>query len=544
MINGQVFRDMVLSGANAIDNEKEKINSLNVFPVPDGDTGINMSLTMQAAKKNLLSFEGDLSKCADVVSSSLLRGARGNSGVILSLFFRGIAKELKGLEEASTSVMARAFKNGVDSAYKAVRHPTEGTILTVMRLAADAGLDNAENNEDMVSFFECVYNAAADTLAKTPEMLPVLKQAKVVDAGGKGLLTIFEGMFSVLKGEGIIESTGNASVEEAASFEEFNTEDIKFAYCTECIVDKKADVTSAEIEAFEKVVMNAGDSDVFVDDTEIIKVHVHTNDPGKVLSAAVTCGALATVKVENMKLQHSNVIAEQGSPTEEKGPKIAEPEKKYGFVSVAAGEGLCEVFKDLGVDVVVEGGQTMNPSTEDIISAVYKTPSEVVYVLPNNKNIYMAAKQASEIIEEKQVIVIRTTSVPQGISSMLAFDESASVEDNTANMKEAKDAVFTASMTFAARDSVFENSEIHEGQTLGLVEGKVKYVEDTRNSCMEKIASDLSDYSYITLFYGCDVEESEAEEMCEYLRSVLPSDKEVVLVNGGQPVYYYLISAE
>lgn len=544
MINGQVFRDMVLSGANAIDNEKEKINSLNVFPVPDGDTGINMSLTMQAAKKNLLSFDGELSKCADVVSSSLLRGARGNSGVILSLFFRGISKELKGLDEAGTSDMARAFKNGVDSAYKAVRHPTEGTILTVMRLAADAGLENAENNEDMVSFFECVYNAAADTLAKTPEMLPVLKQAKVVDAGGKGLLTIFEGMFSVIKGEGIIEGNGGASVEEAASFEEFNTEDIKFAYCTECIVDKKSDITSAEIEAFEKVVMNAGDSDVFVDDTEIIKVHVHTNDPGKVLSAAVTCGALATVKIENMKLQHSNVISEQSVSSEEKGPKIAEPEKKYGFVSVAAGEGLCEVFRDLGVDVIVEGGQTMNPSTEDIISAVYKTPSEIVYVLPNNKNIYMAAKQASEIIEEKQVIVIRTTSVPQGISSMLAFDESASVEDNTANMKAAKDSVFTASMTFAARDSVFENSEIREGQTLGLVEGKVKYVEDTRNSCMEKIASDLNDYSYITLFYGCDVDEAEAEEMCEHLKSVLPSDKEVVLVNGGQPVYYYLISAE
>ncbi|MBO5037424.1 MAG: DAK2 domain-containing protein [Clostridia bacterium] len=545
MINGQVFRDMVLSGANAIDNEKEKINSLNVFPVPDGDTGINMSLTMQAAKKNLLTFNGDLSQCADVVASSLLRGARGNSGVILSLFFRGISKELKGLKEADTGAMARAFKNGVDSAYKAVRKPTEGTILTVMRLAADAGLENAENNSDMVLFFNCVYDAAADTLAKTPEMLPVLKQAKVVDAGGKGLLTIFEGMLSVIRGEGIIESSESESVEEAASFEEFNTEDIKFAYCTECIVDKKSDVTDAEIEAFAKVVMNAGDSDVFVDDTDIIKVHVHTNDPGKVLSAAVTCGALATVKVENMKLQHSNAVVEQqGGETASSEPKIAEPEKKYGFVSVAVGEGICEVFRDLGVDVVVEGGQTMNPSTEDIISAVYKTPSEVVFVLPNNKNIYMAAKQAAEIIEEKQVVVIRTTSVPQGISSMLAFDEGASVEENTDNMKAAKDSVFTASMTFAARDSVFENSEIHEGQILGLVEGKVTYVEDTRNACMEKLASDLKDHSYITVFYGSDVEESEAEEMSEYLKSLLPDDKEVVLVNGGQPVYFYLISAE
>ena len=539
MINGQVFRDMVLSGANAIDNEKEKINSLNVFPVPDGDTGINMSLTMQAAKKNLLSFEGDLSKCADVVSSSLLRGARGNSGVILSLFFRGIAKELKGLEEASTSVMARAFKNGVDSAYKAVRHPTEGTILTVMRLAADAGLDNAENNEDMVSFFECVYNAAADTLAKTPEMLPVLKQAKVVDAGGKGLLTIFEGMFSVLKGEGIIESTGNASVEEAASFEEFNTEDIKFAYCTECIVDKKADVTSAEIEAFEKVVMNAGDSDVFVDDTDIIKVHVHTNDPGKVLSAAVTCGQFFTVKVENMKLQHSEIIEEKAEPVSNKKA----PEKKYGFVSVSAGAGIEAVFKDLGVDVVVSGGQTMNPSTEDIIRAIDMTPAEVVYVLPNNKNIYMAAQQAEKIVKDKQVVVLRTVSIPQGVSAMLAFDPDADVELNTIAMKEARDNVKSSMLTFAARDSVFDGAEIHEGQILGLVEGKVKYICDTKEECMDNVSEDFGDASYITVFYGEDVSDEEAEQMRVHMSSVMP-DKELVFINGGQPVYYYIISAE
>ncbi len=545
MINGQVFRNMVLSAANAIDNEKDKINSLNIFPVPDGDTGINMSLTMQSAKKNIASFDGDLSKCADLVSSSLLRGARGNSGVILSLFFRGIAKELKGLDEAGTTDMARALKNGVDSAYKAVRHPTEGTILTVMRLSSDAGLKNAETNDDMLSFFECVYAAAEETLAKTPEMLPVLKQAKVVDAGGKGLVTIFGGMLSVLRGDGIVECVESTQVEQAASFDEFNTEDIKFSYCTECIVDKKPDITEDDIAAFEKVVMNAGDSDVFVDDTDIIKVHVHTNDPGKILSAALGCGALATIKVENMKLQHTNVIEKQGAEAAVTEKHIAEAEKKYGFVSVAAGEGICEVFKDLGVDVVVEGGQTMNPSTEDIISAVYKTPSEIVFVLPNNKNIYMAAKQASEIIDEKKVVVIRTTSVPQGISAMLAFDENADVDENIDNMKAAKNSVLTASMTFAARDSVFEDSEIRQGQCLGLVDGKVKYVEDSQNACMAKISEDLADYSYITLFYGSDIEETEAENMCEYLRSVIPGEgKEIVLVNGGQPVYYYLISAE
>ena len=541
MINGQIFRDMVLSAANAIDNEKEKINSLNVFPVPDGDTGINMSLTMQSAKKNIESFEGDLSRCADLVASSLLRGARGNSGVILSLFFRGIAKELKGVTEAGTTEMARSFKNGVDSAYKAVRHPTEGTILTVMRLSADAAIENAETNDDMLSFFECVYKTAEETLAKTPDLLPVLKQARVVDAGGKGLVTIFGGMISVLRGDGIVASAQSEQTEQSAAFDEFNTEDIKFQYCTECIVEKRKDLTVLDVDAFGKVVASAGDSDVFVDDTDIIKVHVHTNDPGKVLSAALCCGQLITVKVENMKQQHTNVIEKQASENES---RIAAPEKKYGFVAIAAGEGLCGVFRDLGADVIVEGGQTMNPSTEDIISAVNKTPSEIVYVLPNNKNIYMAAKQAAEVVEDKKVIVIRTKSVPQGISAMLAFDENAEPDDNTANMKDAKDSVFTASVTFAARDSVFENTQIREGQTLGLVEGNVKYVENSRDECMDKIAEELADYSCITVFYGCDVTEEEAEEMCARLKSTLPEGKEVILVNGGQPVYFYLISAE
>jgi DAK2 domain fusion protein YloV len=542
MINGQIFRDMVLSAANAIDNEKEKINSLNVFPVPDGDTGINMSLTMQSAKKNLASFDGDLSRCADLVASSLLRGARGNSGVILSLFFRGIAKELKGMSEAGTMEMARSFKNGVDSAYKAVRHPTEGTILTVMRLSADAALANAETNDDILSFFECVYTTAKDALASTPDLLPVLKQAKVVDAGGKGFITIFGGMLSVLRGDGIIAQTQSETTEQAASFDEFKTEDIKFSYCTECIVEKKKDITDADIDAFSKFVASAGDSDVFVDDTDIIKIHVHTNDPGKVLSAALCCGPLITIKVENMKLQHTNVIEKQAS--ENVKEKIAAPEKKYGFVSVAAGAGLCSVFRDLGADVIVEGGQTMNPSTEDIISAINRTPSEIVYVLPNNKNIYMAAKQAAEIIEDKSVIVIRTKSVPQGISAMLAFDESAEVEENTENMISAKDGVLTASITFAARDSVFDNNEIHEGQYLGLVNGDVRYVENNCEDCIDKIASDVSDSSCITVFYGADIKEEEAEKMCEHLKSKLPEDKEVVLINGGQPVYFYLISAE
>jgi len=542
MINGEIYRNMVISAANVLDNDKEKINSLNVFPVPDGDTGINMSLTMQAAKKNLIGFKGDLSQCADTVASSLLRGARGNSGVILSLFFRGIAKGLKGFTEADNTAFANAMKNGVDAAYKAVRQPTEGTILTVMRLSADAAVEFSENdNEDFLEFFSNVYETACETLAKTPEMLPVLEQANVVDAGGKGLCTVFSGMLYYLKNNSVVESEATEADKpaETASFDTFNTEDIKFAYCTECIVDKKSDISDNDISYFESVVRKAGDSDVFVVDSDIIKVHVHTNDPGKVLSAALRCGSLATIKVENMKIQHSEVLQN----TEPKKNEVLKPTKKYGFVTVAAGQGLCDLMRDLGADIVVEGGQTMNPSTEDIIKAIEKTPSENVFVLPNNKNIYMAAKQAEELVPDKKVIVLRSVSVPEGITAMLSFNEEDDVDANVEAMKTAMEGVKTCQITFAARDSVFEGETIKEGQILGLVDGKVCFVEDKKLDCMEKIANELTDYSFITVYYGADIKEEEANEAVEFLKTKL-TDKEIVLVNGGQPVYYYMISAE
>jgi len=542
MIDGQLYRDMVISAANSIENEKEAINSLNVFPVPDGDTGLNMSLTMQAAKTAMLNNKEDLSKCADTVAGALLRGGRGNSGVILSLFFRGVSKGLKGLTEAGPAEMAKAFRSGVDSAYKAVRHPTEGTILTVMRVCTAAGEEYAAGEDtNVVDFFNTVFKAAEDILAQTPEMLPVLKQAKVVDAGGQGFVTILKGMCSVINGNGIIEQINAGEVKAVADFGSFNTEDIKFQYCTECIIDLNKDVTDAEIEAYENVVMDAGDSNVFVvdRDSNIIKVHVHTNDPGKVLSAAVKCGQFFTVKVENMKLQHSEIVEEKPEPVNTKKA----PEKKYGFVSVSAGAGLDAVFKDLGVDVIVSGGQTMNPSTDDIIKAIDMTPSEIVYVLPNNKNIYMAAQQAEKIVKDKQVIVLRTVSIPQGVSAMLAFDPDSDVDSNTAAMKEARDAVISANLTFAARDSVFDGAEIHEGQILGLVEGKVKYVCDTKEDCIDNMASDFEGASYITVFYGEDVSEEESEKMKAHMEEKMP-DKEIVFINGGQPVYYYIISAE
>ena len=542
MINGQLYRDMVISAANSIENEKEAINSLNVFPVPDGDTGLNMSLTMQAAKTAMLNNSEDLAKCSDSVAGALLRGGRGNSGVILSLFFRGVSKGLKGLTEAGPVEMAKAFRGGVDSAYKAVRHPTEGTILTVMRVCTAAGEEYAAGEDTNVTdFFNTVLKAAEEILAQTPEMLPVLKQAKVVDAGGQGFVTILKGMCSVINGVGIIDPINDNGVKAAADFGSFNTEDIKFQYCTECIIDLNKDVTDADIEAYETVVMDAGDSNVFVvdRDSNIIKVHVHTNDPGKVLSAAVKCGQFFTVKVENMKLQHSEIVEEKPAVVDYKKA----PEKKYGFVSVSAGEGIEAVFKDLGVDVVVSGGQTMNPSTDDIIKAIEMTPAEVVYVLPNNKNIYMAAQQAEKIVKDKQVIVLRTVSIPQGVSAMLAFDPEGEVDVNTEAMKAARDSVISANLTFAARDSVFDGAEIHEGQILGLVEGKVKYICNTKEDCMDSVSADFADASYITVFYGEDVSEDEAEQMKTHMEEKMP-DKEIVLINGGQPVYYYIISAE
>lgn len=542
MINGQLYRDMVISAANSIENEKEAINSLNVFPVPDGDTGLNMSLTMQAAKTAMLTNSEDLSKCSDTVAGALLRGGRGNSGVILSLFFRGVSKGLKGVEEAGPAEMAKAFRSGVDSAYKAVRHPTEGTILTVMRVCTASGEEYAAGEDaNIVDFFNTVLSSAEEILSQTPEMLPVLKQAKVVDAGGQGFVTILKGMVSVIRGEGIIEPLNGTEIKASADFGSFSTEDIKFQYCTECIIDLNKDVTDSDIEAYETVVMDAGDSNVFVvdRDSNIIKVHVHTNDPGKVLSAAVKCGQFFTVKVENMKLQHSEIIEEKAEPVSNKKA----PEKKYGFVSVSAGDGIEAVFKDLGVDVVVSGGQTMNPSTDDIIRAIDMTPAEVVYVLPNNKNIAMAAQQAEKLVKDKQVIVIKTVSIPQGVSAMLAFDPEGEVEANTAAMKEARDNVKSSMLTFAARDSVFDGAEIHEGQILGLVEGKVKYICDSKEECMDNVSGDFGDASYITVFYGEGVSDEEAEQMKEHMAAAMP-DKELVFINGGQPVYYYIISAE
>ena len=548
ILNGTSYRDMVISGANNLANEKDNINRLNVFPVPDGDTGINMSLTMGAVRSDLPSFQGNVSQCADKIAGMLLRGARGNSGVILSLFFRGMSKEFKGKDTVDTPELAAAFKRGVDAAYKSVMKPTEGTILTVMRVSAEKALEKAEEYKGRVEeFMPYVLSVAEDTLAKTPEMLPVLKQAGLVDAGGRGLVVIFEGMVAYLKGNPVLLADGAEKETEAemSAFDQFNTEDIVYPYCTECIVGKDEKfLGEGKAEKLHQFVLKAGDSAVFVDDTDIIKLHVHTSDPGKVLSEALKYGSLLTVKIENMREQHSSLTSDAPAqaPAAE-APVDAAPEKKYGFVAVASGDGMVSVFRDLGADEMVIGGQTMNPSTEDMLNAIRRTPAENVIVLPNNSNIYMVAVQAAQLVEDKHVEVLRSVSLPQGISAMLAFNPDVEVDENVTTMKEAMAAVSSLSMTFAAHDSTFDNREIKENQILGLVENKVRYVTDSREECMKNLCGDIKEAYSVMLFYGEGVSEEEAEAMQALMQAELP-DVEINLINGGQPVYYFIISAE
>lgn len=541
-INGQLFRDMAISAANALENNKEEINNLNVFPVPDGDTGINMSLTMSGARTELADFDGTVSECADKLASVMLKGARGNSGVILSVFFRGMSKSLKGLEEADTLDMANAMTRGVEDAYKAVMTPTEGTILTVMRVCAEEGVKAAGETyqDDAVAFFTYALSVASETLDKTPELLPILKQAQVVDAGGKGFVTVLGGMLSALKGEPVVcEEPVGTSTKMAADFSDFETENIRYPYCTECIVTKSEKYFGEEkCEKFHKFAMNIGDSVVFIENDDIIKVHVHTDNPGKVLSEAIKYGMLYTVKIENMKNQHSALAdgAREAKPVE--------PKKKYGFVTVCMGDGIKACFEDLGADYIVYGGQTMNPSTDDILAAIDAVNAETVFVLPNNKNIYMVAKQAEEMAKNKKVIVIATRSVPQGISAMMAFNEDADARENTETMFAAVGAVKSLSVTYAVRDSVIGENQIKEGSVLGLDEGKIACVADDDMECLSSLAGRVKDSEMLTVFYGEDVSDEEAAQAEQILRSGLGKYAEVVMINGGQPLYHYIISAE
>lgn len=544
MLSGKILRDAIISGANNIINNKESVDELNVFPVPDGDTGTNMSMTIRnaVAELNMLSDSATVETVAQTAASAMLRGARGNSGVILSLLFRGLSKGLAGKHEATVEDYCNALKLGAEAAYKSVMKPTEGTILTVARVAAEKA--NDAQCKDFPELFEVLTTAAKETLDQTPEMLPVLKKAGVVDAGGMGYYTILKGMASIICGGVMIGAKEETATEKAVVTNAAGTfeTDIEFTYCTEFIV-VKSDVNkdATKLRAF---LESIGDCVVVVDDDSIIKVHVHTEHPGKALEEGILYGSLINLKIENMKEQHKGAAAKAEMQKKQKLAP-AEPVKDFGFVSVTSGAGLEDLFKDLGVDVIVRGGQTMNPSTEDILEAINATPARNIFVLPNNKNIIMAAEQAVKLTD-RNVIVLQTRTIPQGITAMLAFDESNDFRTNGANMTKALDNVGSGSITFAVRDSDFEGKQIKKGEILAMENGKLAFVEKDVTKALIKITKKLirSGSSYITVIYGSDVTDETAQAAFEALRAKISDDIEIVLVNGGQPVYYYLISVE
>ena len=541
IINGADFRRLVINAAANIENNKQHLNELNVFPVPDGDTGTNMSMTINAASADLRKVEDpSLEKAAKTTASAMLRGARGNSGVILSLLMRGISNALKGKTEADGVLWAQALQSGVDAAYKAVMKPAEGTILTVARLAAAKAAEAARENNHIEFVHDAAIAEAKVALASTTDMNPVLKKAGVVDAGGKGWLLALEAMALALKGEDIAVASAGSDTEtkEAADFSDFDTDDITFTYCTEFIIQRENDL---DVEPFRAFLDSLGDSLVLVDDEEIIKVHVHTNDPGKALHEAIDYGSFVTVKIENMRLQHTEKVMTEN----EKAPKIAAPEKPLGVVSVCAGDGLADVFQNLGVDGIISGGQTMNPSTQDILEKVNLVPAETVFVLPNNKNIIMAAQQV-DALTPKNVVVIGSKTVPQGICAMLTgFNPDGSVEENEQAMTEALSTVDTMQITYAARNSDFDGYQIAEGDYLALygsaLFGTGRDIKALLKALAEKVRDDGKEF--ITIYYGENIDERQAQKAADIFAEICPS-ADINLLYGGQPVYYYMISAE
>lgn len=543
MINGALFRDALISAANSISNKKKSVDELNVFPVPDGDTGTNMSMTIgnSVAELKNLPDDTDAGVVAKTAASCLLRGARGNSGVILSLVFRGFSKALKGQAELTAENIVLALEAGVDGAYKSVMKPTEGTILTVARESAEKAREVSRTTNDPKTVWDEVCAQAKITLDETPKLLPALAKAGVVDAGGMGLLIIFEAMRDVFNGGSIV-AVENAE-QKTVTIDSFSSvvgqfdEEIHFTYCTEMIVTKKKGCDDAsKLRAYLETI---GDCVVVVDDEDIIKIHVHTNDPGLAIQKALDFGTINLPKIENMKMQHK---AKQKESEQKFTP--AKPEKPYGFVAVAAGAGIESMFRDIGVDCIVKGGQTMNPSTEDILAAIMSTPAETVFVLPNNKNIIMAAEQAVKLADRK-VCVLQTRTIPQGMSAMLAFDPDADFTANRLEMTKALERVSTGMVTFAARDSDYEGHAIKQGEILCLVNGKLAMVEKDIAKGAYKMTKKLvkGDSSYVTVIYGADVTDDDAEELAEQIREKYP-DLDVNLISGGQPVYYYIISVE
>ena len=537
-IDGKNLRDLFVSGANNLQNHKDLVDKLNVFPVPDGDTGTNMSLTISYAMKELSKVDNEeITNIGKALSRGSLMGARGNSGVILSQIIRGIAKSVEGKEKLSTADFAEALKCGSDTAYKAVIKPIEGTILTVIRESSEAAIKIAKSEEDFITFLELVIKEANDSLNRTPELLKALKEAGVVDSGGKGLVLVYEGMLEALKGSPIeIEDSNSSEVKEIKAPQgNIATEDIKFQYCTEFILESdKVD----DLQIRDKM-LKYGDSLAVVGDEGVIKVHVHTNDPGLALQEALAYGQLLTIKIENMKLQHENTLIEAG---DESAPTTEE--KEYGFIATSMGDGLAKIFKDFGVDHIIEGGQTMNPSTEDFMNAIETINARNIFIFPNNSNIIMAANQAKEL-SEKNIVVIPTKNTPQGFTALVSFNGDASVEENEEAMMESLSLVKSGQVTYAVRDTVMNDVEVKEGNIIAIAEGKLQAAGEGINDITTKLVENLvdEDSAIITLFYGEDVSEEEANNLRDELEEKF-DDIDVELYYGGQPLYYYLISVE
>lgn len=544
-INGHILRRLIIAGANELSKNKQLVDALNVFPVPDGDTGTNMSLTIiSAAKEAEKNMSESISDVASVCASGALRGARGNSGVILSQLIRGFSKAVSGKNEIDTVGMSEAFQKAAQTAYKAVMKPKEGTILTVASSCAQASQSACLETDDIEEFLEYVIKEADETLLKTTDMIPALKEAGVVDAGGKGLLCILKGALYNLKSNSeVVLNTESQATEniDISALSKVKPEDIKYGYCTEFFI-LKPNAEESEIGDLKEYLLSMGDSLMLVSDDEVVKVHVHTNHPGLIIEKALKIGALNGLKIDNMRIQHTNKIDFSNSVSVKE--EQSEP-KERGFISVSAGSGFDEIFKNIGVDEVITGGQTMNPSTDDILKAIDKVNAETIFVLPNNKNIILASQQAAKLTKDKNVIVIGTKSVPEGISAMLNYDDSMTDDEIKESMEEGMEYIKTLSVTFAVRDTVLDGKEIHEGDFIGMSGNSIVSVENEVAKCTEDLIKSAvdDDAEVVTIYYGEDVSKNDAEKMKEYVESEF-DHCEVELHYGGQPLYYYLISVE
>lgn len=548
-IDARTLSRMFLAGAKNLEAKKEWINELNVFPVPDGDTGTNMTLTIMSAASEVSSLDNpDMEMLAKAISSGSLRGARGNSGVILSQLLRGFTKSVKKLEVLDASAIAAAMEKGVETAYKAVMKPKEGTILTVAREAAAKAMEIAEETEDLELFFKEIFSHAEETLARTPEMLPVLKEAGVVDSGGQGLLEVYRGVIDGFLGKeidysGFSQSTGSGVTKISSQAET----DIKFGYCTEFIILLNKEMTEEEEHAFKKFLTSIGDSIVVVADDEIVKVHVHTNHPGEAIERALTYGALSKLKIDNMREEHQEKLIKDAEKLARQQEEEEEQltEKEVGFISVSVGNGLTSIFKELGADYLIEGGQTMNPSTEDMLHAIAKVNAKTIYIFPNNKNIILAANQARDLTEDKEIIVVPTKTIPQGITALISYVPEKSPKENEEIMTEAIGKVKTGQITYAVRDTRIDDKEIHEGDIMAIGDSGMLAVGQDRTDVVSAAVAEMVDEEteIISIYYGADIYDEEAQEMAEKLEKEYP-DCEVELNMGGQPIYYYIISVE